>query len=63
MENEMKLVDQNNRFAASELSDEDLKSVSGSGSATTVTCTGGTTAHVKTGTDKNGNQFVTVKCY
>ena len=59
----MKLVDQNNNFAASELSDEDLKLVTGSGSNTTVTCTGGTKPHVKTGTDKDGNPFVTVKCY
>jgi len=62
MEIEMNLVDQNNRFA-SELSDEDLEFVTGSGTNTTVTCTGGTKAHVRTGTDKNGNQFVTVKCF
>ncbi|MBU6464963.1 MAG: hypothetical protein KGK01_15460 [Bradyrhizobium sp.] len=58
----MKLVEKQNRFAA-ELSDEDLEFVSGGGSNTTVTCTGGTTAHIKAGTDKDGNQFVTVKCY
>jgi hypothetical protein len=62
MEKEMNLVEKQNRFAA-ELSDEDLEFVSGGGSNTTVTCTGGTKAHIKTGTDKNGNQFVEVKCY
>lgn len=58
----MNLVEKQDRFAA-ELSDEDLEFVSGGGSNTTVTCTGGTTAHVKYGKDKSGNQTVTVKCY
>ena len=59
----MKLLEKQNRFAAVELSDEDLKVVSGGGTNTTVTCTGGTKPHIKTGTDANGNMFVTVKCY
>lgn len=60
----MKHVETQNRLAGLELSDEDLGLASGSkGSETTVTCTGGTTAHIKTGTDANGNPFVTVKCY
>jgi hypothetical protein len=46
-----------------ELHPEALASVSGGGSTTTVTCTGGTTPHTQTGKDANGNMFVTVKCY
>ena len=45
MEKEMNLVEMQNRLAA-ELSDEDLESVSGGGSNTTVSCTGGTKAHI-----------------
>ena len=59
----MNLMEKNNRFAASEISDEDLECVSGGGTNTTVTCTGGTSPHIKTGTDSKGNKFVTVKCY
>jgi hypothetical protein len=63
MEKEMKLIEKQNRLAALEISDKDLEIVSGGGTNTTVTCTGGTSPHIKTGTDKAGNKFVTVKCY
>jgi hypothetical protein len=62
MEKEMTLEKQN-RFAALDVSDEDLEFVSGGATTTTVTCSGGTKAHIKTGTDSNGNKFVQVKCY
>jgi hypothetical protein len=62
MEKEMNLVEKQNRFAA-ELSEADLEFVSGGGTNTTVTCTGGTKPHIKQGTDKAGNITVTVKCY
>jgi hypothetical protein len=58
----MRIDEKQNRFAV-ELSNEDLEIVSGGGTNTTVTCTGGTTPHVKTGKDKDGNLFVTVKCF
>jgi hypothetical protein len=61
METAMRLEEKQNRVL--ELSDEDLVIVSGGGTNTTVTCTGGTKPHIKTGTDSNGNMFVTVKCY
>jgi hypothetical protein len=63
MEKEMTLIEKQNSFAALEVSDEDLEFVSGGATTTTVTCSGGTKPHIKTGTDSNGNIFVKVKCF